>query len=242
MKTPVTPCSPERKAIKLWTASLAAVVVAHGVIIATAMGQWSEQPTTPASTGQALLVDMASPLPSPTQSAPANLTPPKEEIRENVPAPVKEAEVVLPKPAKEAEKRRPKTEKRTPAPGHDQKTEETNTSSVAGESSTGQGHVTADTTQQISRWHTLVLAHLERYKRYPRVAKIRYQEGTAMVHFSIGRTGTVLSTRLEKSSGFPLLDQEGLDLVKRASPIPAPPPGTGGDILELVAPIQFYLR
>lgn len=242
MNTPTAPCSPKRKDIKRWTASLAAVVVAHGVIIAMALGQWNEQPPTPASTGQALLIDMTAPLPSPTQSAPAHPAQPKEEIRDNLPAPVQDAEVVLPKSVKKAETRRPKTEKRAQTQDHDKKTEESNPLSVPGETGLGQGQVTADTTQQISRWHTLVLAHLERYKRYPRVARIRHQEGTVVVHFSIERTGTVLSTRLEKSSGFPLLDQEGLELVRRASPIPAPPPGTGRDILELVAPIQFHLR
>ncbi len=56
------------------------------------------------------------------------------------------------------------------------------------------------------------------------------------------RDGHVLSAKIEKSSGFNLLDKEALTLMQRAQPLPRPPPEIQGEHLELVVPIQFFLN
>ena len=48
--------------------------------------------------------------------------------------------------------------------------------------------------------------------------------------------------RIERSSGFALLDQETLDTVQRASPVPVPPADVAGDPVEVMVPVAFYLR
>jgi TonB family protein len=63
-----------------------------------------------------------------------------------------------------------------------------------------------------------LLAHLNRYKRYPSGAA---STGTASVAFTIARSGQVLSARLIGSSGNPALDAEAVSLPRRASPVPA---------------------
>jgi protein TonB len=87
-----------------------------------------------------------------------------------------------------------------------------------------------------------LMSHLARHKRYPAEAREQRHEGVATIRFSMDRTGRVLSARLEKSSGFALLDQEALAILQRASPMPRIPDALTGDILELVIPIQFSLR
>lgn len=91
-------------------------------------------------------------------------------------------------------------------------------------------------------WQALVLDQLERHKRYPRAAREQHHEGVARVRFSINRHGKVLSSRLEKSSGSPILDQETLDLIRRVNPLPPPPSDVPGDSIEMIAPIRFFLR
>ena len=86
-------------------------------------------------------------------------------------------------------------------------------------------------------WKGSLIAHLNRYKRYPPGAT---GAGTASVTFTIGRSGQVLSARLTGSSGDPSLDQEAASLPRRASPVPAPPEGFGGGgSITLNLPIRF---
>lgn len=90
-----------------------------------------------------------------------------------------------------------------------------------------------------ARWQARVASHLERRKRYPTAARRQRQEGTAHVRFTIDGSGNVQSVSLTRSSGVPALDEEVVALVRRASPVPAPPPGVSRTI---VVPIRFNVR
>lgn len=90
-----------------------------------------------------------------------------------------------------------------------------------------------------ARWQARVASHLERRKRYPSTARKQGQQGTAQVRFTIDGSGNVQSVALVRSSGVALLDEEVVALVRRASPVPAPPPGVNRTI---VVPIRFSMR
>jgi protein TonB len=91
-------------------------------------------------------------------------------------------------------------------------------------------------------WEGKVLARLNEHRRYPRSAMARRQQGVPYIRFVMDREGRVLSSRLERSSGFPDLDREAVALPKRASPLPKPPEDKAGDTLELVVPVEFFQR
>jgi protein TonB len=93
-----------------------------------------------------------------------------------------------------------------------------------------------------ANWQAQLMAWLSRHKRYPRPAQEQHQEGTAYLRFSLDRGGRVLAARLERSSGFPLLDEEVLALVQRAQPLPPPPAEVAGDRFELVVPVAFSIQ
>jgi periplasmic protein TonB len=80
-----------------------------------------------------------------------------------------------------------------------------------------------------------LVAWLDRYKEYPRAARLRRIEGTAVVHLSILEDGRIASATLVKSSGHPALDESTLDMVRRATPVPRPPAGA----LDLHVPVVF---
>lgn len=90
-----------------------------------------------------------------------------------------------------------------------------------------------------ANWQSLLMAHLERRKRYPAGASERGARGIAYVRFTIDGTGNVLSASLVRSSGFAELDQETVALVHRASPVPAPPPGANRSI---TVPVRFNVN
>jgi TonB family C-terminal domain len=100
----------------------------------------------------------------------------------------------------------------------------------------------AHTSNAVPTWQGLVVSHLERHKRYPRIAQMRRQQGVPQVRIVIDRQGRVLAAKLEKGSGFEALDEETVALAERASPLPAPPPEMAQDRIELVVPVQYFLR
>lgn len=84
-------------------------------------------------------------------------------------------------------------------------------------------------------WRGSLIAHLNRFKRFPNGAS----PGTVQVAFSIDRGGRVLSARLVRGSGDSALDEEAVAMIRRASPVPAPPDGLGGGSIALAVPIRF---
>jgi protein TonB len=91
-------------------------------------------------------------------------------------------------------------------------------------------------------WRGLLLGHLERHKRFPREAQWRRQQGVVYLRFTMDRQGRVLSAKIERSAGFAALDEETLALIYRAQPLPPPPDDVPGDPLELIVPVQFFMR
>jgi protein TonB len=86
-------------------------------------------------------------------------------------------------------------------------------------------------------YDSLVVGHLQKFKRYPPAAHGAL--GTVLVRFALNRAGEVISSKVTKSSGNQVLDREALDILRRASPFPPFPaakPGTQGDY---IAPVNF---
>jgi protein TonB len=99
-----------------------------------------------------------------------------------------------------------------------------------------QGVTAAVPSVSTASWRGSLIAHLNRYKRFPGGAR----PGTVQVAFSIDRGGRVLSARLVGSSGDSALDDEAVSMIRRASPVPAPPAGVGGGgAVSLAVPVRF---
>jgi len=155
-----------------------------------------------------------------------------------------------PEPPMPARQQQPRRETRTPQekPAERQRQQAPSRAASQARSTTAQEapraaapQTSAGTAQAISpaRWQSRLMAHLERRKRYPATAKRQRQQGVAQVRFSIDNSGNVQSVSLSRSSGVPELDAEVVSLVRRASPVPPPPPGVSRTI---VVPIEFSLR
>lgn len=78
--------------------------------------------------------------------------------------------------------------------------------------------------------------------RYPPGARDAGVEGSALVMFTIARDGTILASRLQRSSGEQALDSEALALLRRVSPLPPLPEEVPGQVAAVVVPIAFRLR
>ena len=104
-----------------------------------------------------------------------------------------------------------------------------------------QGSVQSDT-RKILTWQRSVVLHINKHKRYPSNARSRGIEGEAMVHFVMDRSGQVSAVKVTRSSGSGTLDDESLELLKRAAPLPRPPPSVVGEKLEFSVPIRFRIK
>ncbi|GLK69084.1 biopolymer transporter TonB [Hansschlegelia plantiphila] len=160
-----------------------------------------------------------------------------------IPQPKAEAPAVLvhPKPSdrKKAEKTVGKSARRKSAPQSRQADQaqaqvEVSTRTAASASSSSSGASVSP-----AQWQSRLMSHLERRKKYPSGARSRGEAGIAYVRFRIDDSGNVVSASLARSSGFPELDAEVVDLARRASPVPPPPPGVNKTV---TAPVRFSVR
>jgi protein TonB len=87
-----------------------------------------------------------------------------------------------------------------------------------------------------------VLSHLARHKRYPDAARRQDLRGRVAVTFSLDAGGQVISVGLAGSSGHPILDQEALAMMRRASPFPSIPPESGRTTVGFTAPVLYETR
>ena len=94
----------------------------------------------------------------------------------------------------------------------------------------------------LPNWRSLLVATLERNKRYPAQAQERGEHGTAELAFSVDRHGGVHRARILRSSGSSLLDSETLAMLERAAPLPPPPVELGGGEISIVVPIRYNIR
>jgi protein TonB len=94
----------------------------------------------------------------------------------------------------------------------------------------------------VATWQGRLAAHIERFKRYPADARAHGEEGLAKVAFTIDHAGRLLASRIVQSSGSPSLDQETLEMLARAQPMPPPPDGTPDIALSFVVPVRFFIR
>jgi protein TonB len=81
-----------------------------------------------------------------------------------------------------------------------------------------------------------------KHQRYPRIAQMRGWQGTATVALKFGSGNRHLATTLHKSSGHEVLDQQALDMVKDAEPLPNPPERLRNRDFSVLVPIVFRLK
>lgn len=103
-----------------------------------------------------------------------------------------------------------------------------------GNSATGQ--------RRIAEWQRRLFGHIARHKTYPEAARRTRESGEALLAFRISRDGALSGVRVIRSSGHPVLDSAALDVMRRASPVPALPRDLRGDGFEFSLPMRFTLK
>lgn len=218
--------------LRRWGVSAVVVVLGFGTAIAASQWRPAAHPIT--QPPAALMIQLAPEAPPEPEPPPPEPPPPEPPPPKPVPKPVPQPtppKVEAPPPSDISEPAPPE-----PPPQPEQAVEQSAPATPApppANPSAASAKIT---------YEGLLLAHLERNKRYPSQARSRRQQGLPYVRFVVTREGKVLSAKLERSSGYESLDEEALALFERAQPLPAFTPEMEGDTLEAVVPIQFSLR
>ena len=83
----------------------------------------------------------------------------------------------------------------------------------------------------------MVRFRIERYKRYPQIARTKNIEGRVTIRFVITLEGGVREVEVAKCSGNKALDQAALKAVQDAAPFPKPP----GHLFKGVVPLEVTI-
>lgn len=239
-----------------WAGSFVVVLGLHAGAVGVALG-WSQAEAPYAPPPAAVMLELA-PLPAAPEATP-NEAPPGPDLNEVIPEPeppppvempppvVAEVTLPAPEPPPPVDLRPPEppkpVEKRPPKPPQPKMTAPQAAPQQATDAAAPMPGAAPDPpSATLPTWKGLLLRHLEKHKRYPGDAQRLRQEGVTYVRFTMSRDGRVLAVRIERASGVASLDQEGLDLLQRAQPLPSLPSDQPGESLELVVPIQFFLK
>lgn len=226
------------------TASLLLVLGAHIGLGVLALN-WQVKAVAVELPPAAMLIELPpAPAVAPPPPAPAVIQQPEPEVVV-APKPKLVLEKPKPKPKPKPVVKHPKPTPTPPVPATKavQQAEPTPNTAPAAAPVAAQASLSSATAAVKATWQSQLLSHLARYKRYPNEARRRGIEGTSQVRFNLDRNGKVLSVELAKSSGNTALDEATLAMIRRASPVPAPPAELlSSGQLEIVAPFIYALE
>ncbi|MSQ80167.1 MAG: energy transducer TonB [Candidatus Methylopumilus sp.] len=94
----------------------------------------------------------------------------------------------------------------------------------------------------LDSYSNLLANAIAQYKQYPKIAQMRGWQGMVIVDLEIDSKGSVMSVKIKKSSTYEVLDNEALEMIKKASPFPSPPQSLRGKNFNVLVPISFKLE
>lgn len=105
----------------------------------------------------------------------------------------------------------------------------------------------ADAARLVDNYGQRLSELFSRRQQYPRLAALRGWEGEVRVRLSVARQGSLTAVKLERSSGYEVLDRHALAMIEEIGRLPPPPAELAqsaqfsGDV-QVVVPIHYKLR
>ena len=83
---------------------------------------------------------------------------------------------------------------------------------------------------------------LARQQEYPRIAAMRGWEGEVRLRLKVARKGQLLSIHLDRTSGYPVLDEHALAMLETLASLPPLPEALEANEIQVVVPINYKLK
>ena len=94
----------------------------------------------------------------------------------------------------------------------------------------------------LGQYRIAIISAAKRYKRYPRLAIDNNWEGQAEIRMVVGADGGIASISIRSPSGFEVLDQQALEMIRKAKPLAPIPPALRGKAFTIDVPVVFSLK
>ncbi len=94
----------------------------------------------------------------------------------------------------------------------------------------------------LERYGRSLSALFARQQNYPRLAAMRGWEGEVQLRITVARKGNIVATQVVRSSGFEVLDQNAIQLVSAAGPLPQPPESLHKQEIQIIVPVRYKLE
>ncbi|MES2635952.1 MAG: energy transducer TonB [Pseudomonadota bacterium] len=99
-----------------------------------------------------------------------------------------------------------------------------------------------DVDNALGEYGGLIGRAIAKHKQYPRIAQMRGWQGQVLLDLKLDGNGKVLSASVRESSGYEALDKQALEMVRKASPFPAPPEALRSRTFNITVPVSFKLE
>ena len=83
---------------------------------------------------------------------------------------------------------------------------------------------------------------IAKQKKYPKIAQMRQWQGEVLLNIEIDPQGNLVKANILEESRYKILNNEAIDMVKRASPFPQPPEELRLKNFTVLVPISFKLE
>ena len=99
-----------------------------------------------------------------------------------------------------------------------------------------------DINAALSQYSSTLGRAISQHKDYPNIAKMRGWQGNCSLDLKLDGSGNVLSASVKESSGYDVLDNQALEMARKAAPFPAPPEVLRDRNFNLTVPVSFKLE
>ncbi len=210
-------------------------------------------PVTPKVVQKKALVEQQVEAPKPVKKIEKKPKPIEKPVKKPIPQP-------KPKPAPKPAPEKPPIPKKeetvkpqpTPAPastvsktvptGRDNRNQQLNQQTGAAAQQAGSAQGSASGSDAVSSYRALISEKLAKHKSYPRRAKIRKQQGTVLITFILAADGSLLDLYISKSSGYHLLDDATLKMVKKSAPFAPFPKSYTDKTMTFKYPVSYNIK
>ena len=99
----------------------------------------------------------------------------------------------------------------------------------------------ADLDSARNQYGSALSREIAKHINYPGIAKMRGWQGVVEIDFQLDGNGKILSQKIHTSSGFPVLDNQALEMVKKSN-FPVPPEVLKSTAFNVTVPVSFKLE
>ncbi len=94
----------------------------------------------------------------------------------------------------------------------------------------------------LDQYRLALIDAARRYKRYPAQAMEKGWQGRVEIRLVIGANGVIQTVMVKTSSGYRILDDQAMDMVRRGKPLTQIPPALRGREFTVDIPVIFDLQ